>query len=83
MEIKMCQSCAMPLSDEILGTNEDGSKNEEYCSYCLKDGAFVSMYENILDYCLEHSENWGENLNKEEAQIKIEAFLKTLKRWQN
>lgn len=28
----------MPLTPEILGTNADGSKSEEYCVYCYKDG---------------------------------------------
>ena len=27
MEQKFCQSCGMPLSEEVLGTNADGSKN--------------------------------------------------------
>ena len=27
-EMKFCQSCGMPLTQEILGTNADGSKNE-------------------------------------------------------
>ncbi len=30
MEAKFCQSCGMPLQ-----------KNEEYCCYCYKDGAFT------------------------------------------
>lgn len=33
MEAKLCQSCGMPLSSaEVLGTNADGSLNEEYLS---------------------------------------------------
>ena len=40
---KFCQSCAMPLTVEAhFGTNADGTKNEEYCIYCYKDGAFTS-----------------------------------------
>ena len=35
---KFCQSCAMPMTDEQFGTNADGSKNEDYCIYCFKDG---------------------------------------------
>ena len=27
-DIKFCQSCGMPLTDDVLGTNADGSKNE-------------------------------------------------------
>ena len=29
-EMKFCQSCGMPLTDEVLGTNADGSKNEDF-----------------------------------------------------
>jgi len=29
MEMKFCQSCGMPLTEDVLGTNADGSKNEE------------------------------------------------------
>ncbi|MDR1096440.1 MAG: zinc ribbon domain-containing protein, partial [Spirochaetaceae bacterium] len=37
-----CQSCGMPLSkDEDFGTNTDGSKNNDYCAYCYKDGKFT------------------------------------------
>ena len=42
-EMKFCQSCGMPLSEEVLGTNADGSKNEEYCIYCYKDGADAEL----------------------------------------
>ena len=47
IEMKMnqttfCQSCAMPLNPEVLGTNADGSKNEDYCTYCYQNGAFAS-----------------------------------------
>jgi len=38
-DVKKCQACGMPLTkDEEKGTNADGSKNEEYCVYCFKDG---------------------------------------------
>jgi general stress protein 26 len=41
MEQKFCQSCGMPLSPEVLGTNADGRKNEDYCMYCYKNGKFL------------------------------------------
>ena len=40
-EMKFCQSCGMPLTQEILGTNADGSKNEDYCMYCQRYDAAV------------------------------------------
>ena len=42
MEGKICQSCAMPLtSDDMFGTNADGSVNEDYCKWCYDKGAFL------------------------------------------
>ncbi len=45
-EMKFCQSCGMPLTDEIdshsvaelnlLGTNADGSKSEDYASIAIR-----------------------------------------------
>lgn len=56
MEQKFCQSCGMPLTEEILGTNADGIKNEDYCIYCYKDGADAELImlkrrENEKNYC--------------------------------
>ena len=31
----------MPMNEHVLGTNADGSKNEDYCMYCYKDGQFL------------------------------------------
>ena len=43
-DMNICQSCAMPLySDDVYGTNADGSKNEDYCKYCYVDGKFVGL----------------------------------------
>ena len=42
--MKFCQSCGMPLNEHVLGTNSDGSKNEDYCMYCYKDGKFLQEF---------------------------------------
>ncbi|WP_373840947.1 zinc ribbon domain-containing protein, partial [Bacteroides heparinolyticus] len=41
MEQQFCQSCGMPLAADNKGTNSDGSRNEDYCIYCYKDGKFT------------------------------------------
>ena len=38
MEMKICQSCGMPMKEDQYGTNKDGSANSKYCCYCYKDG---------------------------------------------
>lgn len=41
MEMKFCQSCGMPLTPEILGTNADGRDfGEEYDEYCRHSRRF-------------------------------------------
>ena len=38
-----CQSCGMPLSEAShFGTNADGSRNEEYCTFCYRAGALIN-----------------------------------------
>ena len=87
MEQKFCQSCGMPLTEEILGTNADGSKNEEYCIYCFKDGAFTSDFtmEEMVEFCAqfvdEFNKNAGQNLTKEEYKAMLRQYYPSLKRW--
>lgn len=40
---RVCQSCGIPLSRDPLGggTGIDGSRSEEYCSRCYRDGSFT------------------------------------------
>ena len=53
MKQKFCQSCGMPLTEDVLGTNADGSKNEDYCMYCYKDGKFLQdcTMEEMIEHC--------------------------------
>ena len=87
MEQKFCQSCGMPLTEEILGTNADGSKNEEYCIYCFKDGVFTSDFtmEEMVEFCAqfvdEFNKNAGQNLTKEEYKAMLRQYYPSLKRW--
>lgn len=55
---KICQSCSMPLDNPaLLGTEKDGSKSNEYCSYCYQKGQFV---------------NPGMTLNEMKALVKVQ-----------
>lgn len=77
----------MPLTDEILGTNADGSKSEEFCIYCYKDGAFTGNYtmEEMADYCSmfvdEYNKNMGKQLTKCEYKQQLLQWFPKLKRW--
>ena len=86
-EMHFCQSCGMPLTDEILGTNVDGSKSEEYCIYCYKDGAFTGDFtmEEMIDFCSQFVEQYnkdsGQNLTQDEYKAMLRQYYPNLKRW--
>jgi hypothetical protein len=48
----MCQSCGMPLrkDPQVGGTNQDGTKSTEYCSYCYQNGNFVDNETDVKKY---------------------------------
>jgi len=87
MEQKFCQSCGMPLSDELRGTNVDGSPNEEYCSYCYRDGAFTQNFtmNQMIEFCArftdQMNEHTGQNLTPDQAKELMRKFFPQLKRW--
>ena len=82
---KFCQSCAMPLTDELLGTNADGSKNEDYCMYCFKDGEFTSdmSMEEMMNFCIEKMVEVHPEIDKDEASAMMMEVFPKLKRWAN
>ncbi len=86
-EMRFCQSCGMPLSEDVLGTNADGTKNEEYCIYCYKDGAFTGDFtmEEMAEFCAqfvdEYNKNTGQNLSREDYKKMLLQYYPNLKRW--
>ena len=86
-DIKFCQSCGMPLTDDILGTNADGSKNEDYCMYCYKDGKFLQdcTMDEMIEYCTqfldEVNKQMPKPMTKEEYKQMMRGFFPMLKRW--
>lgn len=82
-----CQSCGMSLSDELLGSNADGSKNTDYCVYCYKDGVFTHDFNmnQMIEFCAQFTgqmnEATGSNLTPEQAKEQMRQFFPTLKRW--
>ena len=87
MKELFCESCGIPLeNEEVMGTNQDGGKNRDYCIYCYKDGAFtvdVTM-EEMIDISLTHMKKIFKddpNFNEQEAVDKMNSFFPELKRW--
>lgn len=87
METKFCQSCGMPLANDIMGTNADGSTNQEYCIYCYKDGAFTQdlTMEQMIDHCAQFTDqinaSTGQHLTWDQAKAMMRQFFPHLSRW--
>ncbi len=76
----ICQCCGMPLEDEILSRNKDGSLNESYCKWCYADGTYTySDMDDLIRVCLPHMVN--ENFTEDAARAYMKQLLPTLDYW--
>ena len=77
----------MPLTDHVLGTNADGSMNDEYCIYCYKDGKFVQdcTMDEMIEHCAQFvdavNEASGAHMTREEYIEQMKMYFPRLKRW--
>lgn len=76
----VCQCCGMPLEDETLGRNADGSVNSSYCKWCYADGVhtYADMDE-LIDVCVPHMAAQG--FSEEQAREYMRQLLPTLDYW--
>lgn len=86
MEEKYCQSCGMPMgkTDEMYGTEADGSKSGDYCSYCYQNGAFTAecTMDEMIEACVLHMTEANSEMSAEEARNMMRQCFPKLKRWQ-
>lgn len=84
---QFCQSCGMPLDEGNRGTNADGSRNDDYCVYCYKEGKFTQDFsmEEMIEFCArftdEINRQSGRTLTPEQAKEQMRQFFPYLKRW--
>jgi len=81
-EVPHCQSCYMPMdSAEKFGSEKDGSKNNDYCCHCWKNGKFA--YKSTLEQAVEDNIPWWkeEGDTDDDARKRIMEVFPTLKRW--
>ena len=79
----ICQSCGMPLQkEEDFGTNENGSKNNEFCHFCFQNGRFtdegITMVEKI-EKNINIAMNMG--ISEDKAKEMANNTIPNLKRW--
>ena len=76
----ICQCCGMPLEDDIMSKETDGSINEDYCKWCYADGKFTySDMESLISFCENTMAN--ESFSKEQVRAYMSDLLPKLKHW--
>lgn len=86
MNEKFCQSCGMPMgpTNEYYGTEADGSKSGDYCSYCYEGGKFTYQGDmnGMIDICVPPMVEHNPAMSEDQAREMMKQFFPSLKRWQ-
>lgn len=71
------------LDKSALGTNEDGSANGQYCSYCYARGEFTAdlTMEEMINTCVGLMTQAHPELSLQQARAMMKQVLPTLARW--
>lgn len=78
----VCQCCGMPMGDEIIGRNSDGSLNEDYCKWCFADGTYTYYdMDNLIDVCVQNMVS--PEFTEDQARSYLKQLLPTLDYWKN
>ena len=76
----ICQCCGMPMGDEIIGRDKDGSLNENYCKWCYADGTYTySNMDDLIEICIPHMTEQG--FSEEQARAYMQEMLPKLDYW--
>ena len=76
----ICQCCGMPLEDNLMSKNPDGSFNEDYCMWCYKDGKYTyHNMDDLINVCVTHMAN--EQFSEAQVREYMKNMLPNLKYW--
>ena len=79
---QICQCCGMPLTEDLLGKNEDGTTNAEYCKWCLVDGLYTyTDPKDLIEVCVPHLVTQG--FTEEQARTYMHGMLPRLGYWRD
>ncbi len=85
MNEKFCESCGMPMGEtnEMYGSNADGSKSSDYCKHCFENGKFTydCTMDEMIEICIPHIVEACPSTSKDQARQMAKNFFPTLKRW--
>jgi len=87
VEKKFCQSCGMPMgsTDELYGTERDGTKSGDYCKHCYGGGAFTADcgMEEMMEFCVKPMVEHSPGMTEDAARQMMRRYFPHLKRWKH
>lgn len=79
---RICQCCGMPLCDDVMSREPDGTINADYCRFCYSNGKFTySSMQQLIDFCVENVR--PEQFTPEQLRKYMSELLPQLKHWKN
>ena len=76
----VCQCCGMPLNDEVIGREKDGTLNEDYCKWCYADGTYTySNMDDLIRVCVPNMVKEG--FTEDQARSYMKQILPKLDYW--
>ena len=76
----ICQCCGMPLEDDIISKEKDGSFNESYCQWCYADGEYMySDMDELIEVCIKNMTD--SHHSEQEARSYLKELLPRLDYW--
>jgi len=85
MQESFCESCGMPMGEtnEMYGTETNGSKSADYCKFCYDSGIFtnpnITLDEMIDSVAAVMVKDFG--FQPEDAKEQCKEGIPMLKRW--
>ena len=73
----------MGESDELYGTEADGSKSADYCQYCYEAGRFTfdGSMDEMIEVCVGPMVQHNQGMTEAQAREMMQGFFPSLKRW--
>lgn len=76
----VCQCCGMPLVDDYISKETDGTFNEEFCKWCYSEGKFIyTSIDQLIDFLMKHYANG--QMSEEENRHLFKEQLSKLNHW--
>ena len=83
MKTQICQSCGMPLTNDVKGQEKNKNLSVEFCKFCYEDGAFKNPELTLEDQTkkLVTMATSKLKMSRGDAYMMAKNTLPGLKRW--